>query len=132
MWLSRRRWWKHWSRDVSPLCFALRMMSKALILRGVEPGVGCRTLARALAGELQARGLTVRLVRSSATDKLPKDSLIEWISRFKSLAPMMLRNYLHDPNQGIAQWQLTGLPDTAVTADLLALLRGAFDWVIWT
>jgi pilus assembly protein CpaF len=52
-----------------------------------------------------------------------------WVSRFQSLAPQMLRNYLTSSEEPWGCLALSRMPSKALAADLFRLLAHAYQWV---
>jgi pilus assembly protein CpaF len=108
------------------------MTGKIITLWGAESKAGCRTIAQALGDELLSSGLNVLRVEIDSSFKNSSKDPAEWIPRFKTLSPLLLRNYLNTGKSDCAQLSLSRIPEKTITRELMPLLRSAFDWVIWS
>ena len=86
-------------------------MSKLVAIFGCGPGAGRKTVAREMARQWGDSGKAVMiLVIGPGEDVLDPPvhagRLEDWISRFRSLSPIMLRNYLSADGEGAARLEL--------------------------
>ena len=110
-------------------------MNKLIAIFGCESGAGRKTVARELARQWGDAGkavlcLVIGFDKDAAVQSPHAGRLEEWIARFKSLSPVMLRNYLSADGEGTARLDLPAFPPVAVFRDLLDLLRPAFEWTL--
>ncbi len=106
---------------------------KLIVFAAGEPASGRRTIVERLAGHWSAQGKSV-LVLSMRDDDIASAQDValspddQWIERFKSLPPFLLRNYLSDPLGGPARRLLPRIPQDV--KGLFKLFRAAFDWTL--
>ena len=110
-------------------------MNKLIAVFGCEPGAGRKTIARELSrhwGDVgkTAMSLIIGSAGNTADQLSQSERLEEWISRFKSLSPPMLRNYLSAEGEGAATLELLAFPPVALLRNLLGLLHAAYDWTL--
>src|SRR5579864_5805652 len=110
-------------------------MNKILTFYRCEPGAGRRTIALELARHWGEGGQAVMVLaidpqtKTEAAGSLSAD-LENWVPRFRSLAPVMLRNYLSASGESYAKVVLTKFPGATLMTDLLTILRKAFEWTV--
>jgi pilus assembly protein CpaF len=104
-------------------------MNKIITFWSSEPGVGRRTLAKELALEWVREEKDV-LVLEEGEPNL-SEAPERWVPRFRKLSPMILRNYLADPDgDSYASLTLRGWPPNEILESLLEMVRRAFEWVL--
>src|SRR5690348_16148134 len=94
-----------------------------------KPGVGRRKLAHALAQHWTDEGRHVLLIRQAPSDH---PEISEWIPRFRSLSPTLLRNFLGGSSGSYGRLHAAAFHDAALLNELLDLTLKAYDWVIST
>jgi Flp pilus assembly CpaF family ATPase len=110
-------------------------MKRVITCWSAETGIGRRTLLTELARELEDANHSVLIIsvgkeaqidRPSETLRPSPDA---WVSRFSSLSPSLLKNYLVEPNRQLGYIALPSWPNEAVIKKMLTLCNEAFDWV---
>jgi len=95
-----------------------------------ESGTGGRTLARALAQYWAEQGMDVLLIDNVADHPVTFPEPASWIPRFRSLSPVMLRNYLAGPCGTFPNLNLGRLPVLILLKELLELAVRAYSWTL--
>jgi pilus assembly protein CpaF len=96
------------------------------------PGARRRTVARALAQHWAERGQEVLVIEvvAAAEQGDVHDPAI-WVPRFRSLAPVMLRNFLSASRGSYACLKLQRLPESALLKEFLSLVKQAYSWILF-
>src|SRR5437660_6887474 len=92
------------------------------------PGAGRRTLARELALYWTDQSLDVLLIQVGDTP--PHQNPADWVPRFRSLSPIMLRNFLVGPREAYGNIVFQELPESALLKELLKMVVPAYAWTI--
>src|SRR5579871_3835877 len=112
-------------------------MNKLVTLFGCEPGCGRKTLAKELSRHWADSGkATLWVSLEPSIGETPQaaghSDLENWVPRFKSLSPLLLRNYLQTERSGYSKLCLNKFPSVSLFADFLKLVRAAFEWSVIT
>jgi len=106
------------------------------------PGSGRRTLAHALAQHWTEQGQEVLVIEAGEVVPPPSRGTLpgrpaysshdpaSWVPRFRSLAPVMLRNFLSGSRGSHACLRLPRLPESALLKELLGLVKEAYPWTL--
>lgn len=106
-------------------------MNKWIALWGCEPGAGRRTLARGLSRLWAEEGKSTLLFTIGPDSDIPSSpNLCDWIERFKSLSPLLLRNYLSRDPGSCARLHLREMPAADVLQALSPLLKRSFERLV--
>jgi len=112
-----------------------RPVNRLIAVFGCEPGAGRKTISRELARQWGDTGkavmsLVIASAKDAAVQSCRAEKLEDWVPRFKSLSPIMLRHYLSAEGEDAAKLELPAYPPIAAFRDLLGLLHAAFDWTL--
>ncbi len=106
-------------------------MNRSIAFWSCEPGAGRRTIAEECARYWSHSGVSTVLVTiGSAPHILDSSDPWEWIDRFESRSPELLRNYLLTDQENLAVLRLNVWPSALMTRRLAALLKRSFSWVV--
>ena len=101
---------------------------KLISFWAAEPGAGRRTLARALAEVWAEQGKDALLIQ---VENLPyTQDPAEWVPRFGSLSPLLLRNFLAGVQRSHGCLNLRQFPEPALLKDLLNVVVRAYSWTL--
>ncbi len=93
-----------------------------------KPGVGRRTIASALAQCWTDQGRDVLLIQTDNGSSHQDPA--SWVPRFRSLSPVLLRNFFAGPGGSSGRLYIQSLPEAALFKDVLDVVVPAYDWTI--
>ncbi len=93
-----------------------------------RPGAGKRTLARELAQYWTDQGRHVLLVQTE--DAPTQQDPADWVTRFRSLSPILLQNFLAGQRGLYSHVAFQALPEPVLLKEVLDLVVRAYDWTV--
>jgi len=101
---------------------------KVISLWSDKPAVGRKTLARSLAQYWREQGQEILLVQAGQSPYHQDPA--GWVPRFRSLSPVLLRNFLAGPQGSYGCLNLAAFPDAVLMKELMTLIVQAYAWTI--